>query len=209
MSSRASLLVAVGIAVTGACGGAPPVDLSPAWPEAAPSLEEATRAWTRQDSLVGDFSESKELIAQLTATFKSPQWRTALVQRMRERGDFSPAEAEARLAAEKNEAAEHHVFFFLLTTHDRRLNDLTRGERSVWSVRLRDASGAEVEPIEIKKDRRPRSAIEAELPHLGDFDEVYIARFPASHPILAEGAGQFSVKMWGGRGALELVWRAE
>lgn len=196
------------VLLVAACGGTPPITLSPEWPERPPELDEATRAWTRHDELVTDFSEGRTLVADLSATFKSPQWRAAKVRREVERGDLGEAEARARLEAEKQDASQHHEFFLLLTTRDPRVNDLTKGERSIWSVRLRDGRGNEVEPISIKKDRRPRNEIETELPHLGDFDQVYVARFPATHPILGPEARKFGLRMWSGHGVLELEWRA-
>lgn len=202
MRLAAALLALVG------CGtAAEPVSLSPAWPSRAPDLAETTAAWTRADKVVSGFDEHKELIAEVHATFKSPAWRTALIERNGERGKLTRAEIDAQLEAAKKAAAEHHEFILLLTTHDRRLNDLTKGDRSVWSLRLRDSSGAEVAPTEVKKDRRPRAEIATELPHLGDFDQIYLVKFPGAHPILGNG-DRFSLKMWSGRGAIELEWAA-
>lgn len=210
MRAAAAVLAVIAGAGGAGCGAAAtgPVELSASWPEDPPSLEDATRAWTRSDRLVGSFSEQMELIAAVHVTFKSPQWRAALVEREARRGELDAAATEARLAEEKKAAAEHHEFVLLLTTHDRRLNDLTKGDRSVWSLRLRDGSGTDVAPVEVKKDRRPRSEIASELPHLGDFDQIYIVKFPGDVPIVGASADKFSLKMWSGRGALELVWSA-
>jgi hypothetical protein len=199
---------ALALLMIGCASPAPPVDLSPDWPSKAPDLEDATEAWTRTDRVVAGLAEDKELIAELTATYKSPAWRTALIERNGARGKLSRPEIDAQIEAAKKDAAEHHEFALLLTTHDRRLNDLTKGERSVWQVRLRDTAGNEVEPVEIKKDRRPRSEIASELPHLDDFDQIYIARFPGDHPILGAG-DSFALKMWSGRGRVELVWSSK
>ena len=204
-----ALAIAAALACGWACGaGSPaPVDLSPTWPANPPDLARATEMWTRSDKVVAGFSEQLELIAEVSATYRSPAWRAALVRREARNGELTEAAIAARLEEQKKAAAEHHEFVLLMTTHDRRINDLTKGERSVWSLRLRDSTGGEVAPVEVKKDRRPRSEIETELPHLGDFDEIYIVKFPGDHPILAEGAERFSLKMWSGRGSLELVWR--
>lgn len=195
-------------AVVGCGASAPgPVDLSPQWPSGALDLEETTRAWTRSGKVVGGFDTHRELIAEVTATYKSPAWRVALIERNGKRGKLPRAEIDAQIEAAKKDAAKYHEFVLLLTTHDRRINDLTKGERSVWKLRLRDGSGAEVEPVEVKKDRRPRSEIASELPHLGDFDQIYLVRFPGDHPIL--GGDSFALRMWNGRAAIELVWSSK
>lgn len=205
---RRAVAFAVAVLAGSGCGSAAPgpVELSPSWPSDPGSLDSATRTWTRSDRLVAPFSEQKELIAQVDATYKSPAWRSALVEREGKRGQLSATEIEARLAEQKKAAAEHHEFALLVTTHDQKLNDLAKGERSVWSLRLRDSRGVEVAPVEVKKDRRPRAEIATELPHLGDFDEIYTVKFPGDHPILGDDADRFSLVMWSGRGRLELVW---
>ena len=201
---------AVLLALALGCGTAAPqpVDLSPNWPSQAPDLEAATTNWTRTDRVIAGLAEDVELIAELDATFKSPAWRTALVEREGKRGKLTRAEIDAKLAEQKKAASEHHEFTLLLTTHDRRINDLSKGKRSVWKLRLRNSEGVEVAPLEVKKDRRPRSEIASEFPHLGDFDQIYLVKFPGDHPILGAG-DRFALKMWSGRGSVELTWSSK
>lgn len=191
------------------CGGsAGPISLSPEWPSQPPDLDDASRAWTREGSLITSITEGRTMIARLHATFESPQWRAAKVARARRRGQLSAAEVQGRLDAEKQEAAKEHDFYLLLATHDARANDLSKGDRSMWTVRLRDDKGNSVAPISIKKDRRPREEIKSELPQLSGFDQVYVARFPASLKILGPDARSFSLVMWSGLGTMKLVWKA-
>lgn len=196
------------LAATGCGASAGPISLTPGWPSQPPDLDDASRAWTREDSIVTSITEGRTVLARLHATFESPEWRAARVARAARRGQLSAAQAEARLAAEKEEAAKEHDFYLLLTTHDARVNDLTKGDRSMWRLELRNDKGASVAPISIKKDRRPREEIKSELPQLSDFDQVYVARFPASLKILGPDARSFTLVMWSGLGTLELVWKA-
>ena len=71
----------------------------------------------------------------------------------------------------------------MVTTWDRRENDLDRGKKSVWRVVLVDEHGHEIEPLEIVKDKRPTFTVRAEFPALGDFATPYIARFPRTPPL--------------------------
>ncbi len=191
----------------GACGPRrAPLLMSSEWPAKPQSLEGATKTWTSIDEHRAGLSSDVELVVRLSATYRSPAWRAAYVNHIKEAGELSAAEVKKLRDAQTKAAAEHHEFALLVATHDRRINDLSKGERSVWRMVLVDSTGAEVAPVEIVKDRRPPAEIRAELPHLTTFDEIYIARFPASHKILAGGAKTFSLKLWSARGGVKATW---
>lgn len=191
------------IALLSACVGPRAVDLSPAWPERAPDYDDAYRAWTRHGTLRSGY----EQVLDLHATFKSPAWRAAHVDYLARKKNLSP-EARQRLQAEQIKAAEQapYEIHLLVTTHDFRENDLHRGDNSIWRLALIDDRGNQVEPIEVKRDRRPIEVIRAEYPDMGDFTTAYIARFPRTIEVLRPDASKFSLEMASVRGAVNLVW---
>jgi hypothetical protein len=186
-----------------ACGGPQAVDLSPSWPERASDYDDAYRAWTRHGKIRDDY----EQVLDLYATFKAPAWRAARVARLADKQGLSP-DARQRLQAEQVKAAEEEPYEvqLLVTTHDHRENDLNRGESSIWRLVLIDDRGNEVEPIEIKRDRRPLEVLRAEYPDMGDFATAYIVRFPRTIEVLRPDATRFSLKMASARGAVSLAW---
>src|SRR4029078_155446 len=96
----------------------------------------------------------------------------------------------------------------MLTTWDRRENDLDRGKKSVWRVVLLDEHGQEIEPLEVIKDRRPSSVVRAEFPGLGEFATPYIVRFPRTTQLLGPTARQVRLRMSSKRGGLDVIWTA-
>jgi hypothetical protein len=205
-SSR-GLVLAAGVlaALAFGCGSraAGPVSLDGTWPERPGSYGDVHEQWTRH----GVLRKYPSIVLEVYATFKSPAWRAAHASHLAERRNMSNAARavfleQTRLASE-NEPYEVQL---LVTTHDRRENDLTKGKRSVWRVVLVDQQGNEIEPISIERDRRPFEVIRAEFPDFGDFAEPYVARFPRDVVLLGHDVTQFSLKMGSARGGVELVW---
>jgi hypothetical protein len=73
----------------------------------------------------------------------------------------------------------------------------------VWRVRLLDEAGAEIEPLEIVKDKRPQLVLRSEFPAMGDFATAYIAKFPRK----TEPAN-IRLRMSSERGGVEVSWPA-
>ncbi len=186
------------------CGAAPgPVALSDAWPEKPGEYQKVHDEWTRR-AVIQKFDEQ---ILEVFATFKSPAWRAAHVAQNAKLQRLG-AEGERALAAKESEAAaESHELHLLVTTWDSEENDLHEGERSVWTLSLRDDRGSLVEPTSIERDKRPLQVIRAEYPNMGDFATAYVVRFPRTLDILRQGAKQFSLTMASPRGSVELVWQ--
>ena len=194
----------VGVAaLVGACAaGDPNVHLTEDWPAQSSDYVATTAAWTRATKLHGQYQE----VLELAATFKSPEWRAAHVAREAESRALTP-DARAQLMAQAQaDAAGPYELELMVTTWDRRENDLHRGKKSVWRVVMVDDQGREIEPIEIVRDRRPTFVVRAEYPKLGDFAEPYIARFPRSEALLGPGVHQVRLRMSGEQGGVELHW---
>ncbi|HWN67120.1 MAG TPA: hypothetical protein VNM90_05740 [Haliangium sp.] len=200
------LVSGVLVALASGCGGpgaAGPVSLDGTWPEQPGSYHDVNERWTRHAVL----RKYPSIILEVYATFESPEWRAAHASYLAERRNMSNA-ARAVLLEQTRQVSETAPYEvqLLVTTNDRRENDLTKGKRSVWRVVLVDPQGNEIEPLSIERDRRPREVIAAEFPHLGDFAEPYVARFPRDVALLGPDAAKLSLKMGSARGGVELVW---
>jgi hypothetical protein len=135
--------------------------------------ERTTETWTSNAQMRQRYQEA----LQVAVTFKSLAWREAFARKDAEdRGLVGPA-LERMLVQARADAAGPLEFQMIVTTWDRRENDLERGKKSVWRVRLLDDQGMEIEPLEIVRDKRPDYIIGAEFPAMNGFAEAYIARF--------------------------------
>ena len=189
-----------------ACGGSPkPVRLTTDWPAQVSDYDDVTEAWTRSTSMRANFQE----ILELRAVFKSPEWRAAYAARDAEHRRLDGAAREQRMAQARAEMEGPWEVELLVTTWDRRENDLDRGKRSVWRIVLVDDAGNEVEPLEIVKDKRPAPTVRADFPDLGDFATPYIARFPRTAAVMGPGVKQLRLRMSSSRGGVELVWAGQ
>ncbi len=203
-----SFFLAVGVAsvalLSAACGPkAGPVVLSPTWPQQVDKYDVVNAKWTR----VGEVYQGVERVLHAVAIFKSPEWRTAMIDRRARLERLSTADRSSLLAQEKQQADKFYEVTVLVTTYNRRENDLHKGPRSVWKLALMDDQGNRVVSTEAKRDRRPLDVIRSEYPQYGDFAQAYLVRFPKTIDILRTAARYFSLRIAGTRGATELFWR--
>lgn len=199
------VLVAVLVAGLAGCQtGYPAVRLTEDWPNAVRDYEDVVEDWTRRAKLQAEFQE----VCELVATLKSAEWRAAHAAHQAElRGLTGEARSEL-IAKSRADAAGPYEFEVMFTTWDRRENDLDRGKKSVWRVVLLDDSGAEIEPLEIVRDRRPANIVRAEFPGFGEFATPYIARFPRTASIFGPGRREVRLRVSSTRGGLEVQWKA-
>jgi hypothetical protein len=182
----------------------PPVHLDETWPASIRGYDEVVREWTRKSQLHGEYQE----VCELVATLKSPEWRAAHAAHDAEiRGLIGDAR-EQRIAQARADLAGPYELEVMLTTWDRRENDLDRGKKSVWRMVLLDEKGQEVEPLEIVKDRRPTFVVRAEFPALGEFATPYIARFPRTAAVFGPATRHVRLRMSSTRGGVEVDWTA-
>jgi hypothetical protein len=188
-----------------ACGAAPPpIRLTEEWPAACGGDYDAmTEAWTRRTSLRGQYQE----VLQLAAVLKSPDWRAAHAGREADHRGLTPdARAQACAQAQADAKGAYEVEL-MVTTWDRRENDLDHGKKSVWHVVLVDDQGKEIEPLEIVKDKRPAFTLRAEFPAFGDFAVAYVARFAPDSGVLGANVHAVRLRMSSERGGVELAWK--
>jgi len=182
----------------------PAVRLTEDWPATARDYSVVVRDWTRKAQLHANYQE----VCELVATLKSSEWRAAQATQDADVRGLVGAEREQRIAQSRTEAEGPYELELMVTTWDRRENDLDRGKKSVWHVVLIDEQGHEIEPLEIIRDRRPAFVVRAEFPALGEFATPYIARFPRTTPIFGATAKQVRLRMSSTRGGVEVDWKA-
>src|SRR5687767_11323979 len=136
--------------------------------------ERVTNQWTQKAGMRERYQEALTV----HVTFKSLAWREAFARKTGEDRGLEGAALDAHIAQAKADAEGPLEFQMIVTTWDRRENDLDRGKKSVWKIRLLDEAGMEVEPLEIIKDKRPDYIIRAEFPEMKNFAVAYIVRFP-------------------------------
>jgi len=208
-------MMKVGIAILvlasalGCASGPEPVTLTSEWPGRTDSYDEVSDRWTRRGKLTASFAEGMDRVLDVSATFHSPEWRTAYVD-FRVKREMLPASRRSELVAEQHAADEkYYEVTLLVQTHSFRENDLQKGKRSVWRLALVDASGNEIEPSEVESVRTPREFLKPYFPDLDPRHEIYRARFPKEGAnLFAAGARRFSLKMASSRGGIELIWKA-
>lgn len=182
----------------------PAVRLTEDWPPTTRDYASVVRDWTRKAQLHASYQE----VCELVATFKSAEWRAAFARHEADLRGLVGDGREQRIAQSRAEVAGPYEVEIMVTTWDRRENDLDRGRKSVWRVVLIDDNGQEIEPLEIVRDRRPAFVVRAEFPALGEFATPYIARFPRTRPLLGPSAKRVRLRMTSTRGGLEVGWKS-
>jgi hypothetical protein len=181
-----------------------PVKLAEEWPAACTGYDATTAHWTREGGFRGEYQE----VLHLYATFKSPEWRCVHAQRDVETRRLAGQPREDAIAQAKAETTGPYEVELLVTTWDRKENDLDRGKRSVWRVVLVDEQGKEIAPLEIVKDKRAQGILHAEFPAYADFSTAYVAKFPHTEPLLGSSVKTLRLRMTSERGGVELTWAA-
>jgi hypothetical protein len=198
------LLIAIAWLCAACSATYPRVRLTEDWPAPIRSYGVVVQDWTRKAGLRGDYQE----VCELVATLKSAEWRASHAMHDAEIRGLTGDARDQQLAAARAEVAGPYELEVMVTTWDRRENDLDRGKKSVWRVVLIDESGQEIEPLEIVKDRRPAFVVRAEFPSFGEFATAYLARFPRTTPMFGPAAKQVRLRMSSTRGGLEVEWKA-
>jgi hypothetical protein len=196
---------AIGLVLLAACGATPPpLRLTEDWPQQCGGDYTAiTEVYTRRGTMRGEYQE----VLGVAATLKSPDWRAAHAARDADHRMLSGDARTQRCAQAQADATGLYEIELMVTTWDRRENDLDRGTKSVWHVVLVDEQGKEIEPKEILKDKRPTFTVRAEFPALGDFAVPYIVRFPRDEALLGPSAHSLRLRMSSERGGVELEWK--
>jgi hypothetical protein len=183
--------------------------LLPACVYFAPATDPSTRegAWARARdgaTRTAKLYDVLEDVAFATATWQSPEVRTARVDRLAEWQGMLPAEKEAMLAKERAEAAEGEDFLLAFFTDDRRANDLAT-DRGTWRVSLVVNGAEQTLPARVSQVKRDPT-IQVLYPQVTDFDTLYRIRFPRIPGPTPLGALPFQLRIAGALGALRMSW---
>lgn len=195
----------IALGLTACAVASPAVRLTEDWPDKPRGYDAVVRDWTRKAQLHANYQE----VCELVATFKSAEWRAAHAEHDADLRGLVGAGREQHIAQSRADVAGPYEIEVMVSTWDRRENDLDRGKRSVWRVVLIDEAGQEIEPIEIVRDRRPLFVVRAEFPALGEFATPYIARFPRTAELFGPKARQVRLRMTSPRGGLEVGWQGQ
>jgi hypothetical protein len=142
----------------------------------------------------------------VSAVYQARAVRAARVVRVAAWRNLTPAERDALLASEQDEAERFEDFIVSLFTSDRADNDLD-STRSVWRVVLVVEGEGDAEPVRIEQVR-PDATLRTLYPTIGDFDTVYRVRFPRwPHGSLSER--RFILRLAGARGRVDLAFPAQ
>ncbi len=149
-----------------------------------------------------------ELRLLLESTYKSPEFRQAFVDEYATRYSLD-SDAKAALARSSREAGSGVMEFFLsVYTAEIDWNDFDKKE-SIWKIYLEDASGARVEPLEIKKLDKNDARVEEFYSYVRPWSLVYSITFPTYAPsggAIGEGGGHIKLIVTGAKGRGELLW---
>lgn len=120
--------------------------------------------------------------ATATATHLGLVEREARAKRLAAWYGWTAGELEARLAAERAEAAQGEEFLLALYTANGKQNDLD-APRSIWRLAVRTEEGeliaSKVEVVDVD------ATVAGLFPYVGTFDVVYRVRFPSPEKPLA------------------------
>ncbi|MFN2267450.1 MAG: hypothetical protein ABR542_07175, partial [Desulfonatronovibrio sp.] len=164
------------------------------WPELEDQYIETTRQWTRTGSIHSGFET--EVIVH--ATYKSEDWLKAY--------SLKNAQVFARTAQEQEDtnktlfrAEGKESEFFLSIYSPKNEQAKLKFNDSLWSIFVLEAD-QKVYPIEIRPVKEPLGRIQVFFPHVRQWHNNYILRFPG------ELGNSFSMIMTGPLGRIELDW---
>lgn len=186
------------------CPAGGPAKLTTEWPDRAPSYDDALATWTRKDRAYSGV----DLSLAVEATFLAPEWRAAFVKEQIHRAHLTEAEASALRAKQEQETADVWQFLVAAETHEYSANDLSRKNRSMWTMTLIGPSGRTVAPTDVRADTRSRAELQGWFPHLNPFHKVYLVTFPRvvdGQPVLEEGQ-PVKVRIGSTLGTVVLTW---
>lgn len=201
---RTPMMKLLPLVLLAACVGSGPAKLSTEWPSRPTGYDDAYATWTRKDTAYSGV----DLSLGVEATFLAPAWRAAYVAEYARRAQLTDNEARTLRAKEEQTSAEVWQFFVVAETHEYSANDLSRENRSMWTMTLIGPNGREVAPIDVRVDSRTRAELQAWFPGFGPFHKPYLLTFPRvvdGQPVLADGE-PVRLKIGSSLGTVDLRW---
>jgi len=164
------------------------------------------KRWTKQHKVYRHF-EAKIFV---TATFLSPELRTAWIKRRTRLLGLPASEVRALEADHTDRDRRYHEFVVSIVTGEHRWNDFDSKD-SMWRISLANDRHQEVAPVSVLRQDLRRGDLQAYFPYITVFQQAYIVRFPRtilelSTPILDAGVRSFSLRFLSGVAVAELTW---
>jgi hypothetical protein len=148
----------------------------------------------------------------LNATYKTPSFRDAYVERYAKSLELEP-DYRAALAEREREVSERfNEFFITVYTPEAAWDDLDRAD-SVWRLYLETGEGERLSPVSVTRAAPAAVSVLRELfPYFDPWSTAYIVKFPRySHaglsPVPSEDTGSIRLVVTGILGKGELEWR--
>ena len=130
--------------------------------------------WSRAQIVYSQF----ETMAHIRATYRSPEFNRAYLQEYARIYDLSEDERKKREETQTAATGDFAEFMFYAYIPEKSSNDFDR-RGSIWTIFLIDASGARVDPVEVKRIE-PVTAVTTEFfPYINPYHgNAYRLRFP-------------------------------
>lgn len=160
--------------------------------------------WSRGEKVY----EGLEARLYMNATFKTPEFRKAYVERYAKSYELSTDHAKAMMDREAEQALAYNEFFFTAFTPEGSLNDFEQSG-SVWQVYLEDAKGNRAKPISIKAFANSEPVVREFFPYFDLWSKAYTIQFPKyadSGDEINPSAGPVKLIVTGVMGKGELNW---
>lgn len=176
----------------------------------APSGEDYFRVldrWSRGDKVYVGL-ESRLYV---NATYKTPEFRKAYIERYARSYELSPDQEKALMERETEQGQAYNEFFFTAFTPEEALNDFDRKD-SVWQLYIEDAEGRRAKPLSITAIDNPEPVVREFFPYFDLWSRAYTIRFPKyadSGEEISPEKGPVKLIVTGVMGKGELEWGAK
>lgn len=176
-----------------------------------PTEEEAylrvLNAWTRGVKVY----EGLETKLYASATFKSPVFRDAYIERYAKGNQLDESYANALKEREAEQAEKFNEFFFTAYTPVDKWNDFEDTD-SIWKVYLEDDKGARLQPVSITKLDPSDPLLREFFPYMDLWSYAYTVKFPkysetGTEPIPGANTKSMRLVITGVLGKGELTWK--
>jgi hypothetical protein len=165
----------------------------------------AVRRWTQELRLYNKWETS----LLMRATFKAPRFRRAYSHEYARRYILPQDDYALLLQRELEDASRYHEIVFAVWADDTRRGDFV-GKDAPWKVRLVGDGGRTVDPLILKRIRRPTTELLSLFPYITPHDRVFVAKFPTlgpdGLPLITEQTPVIKMQVAGVVHRGELIW---
>ncbi len=169
------------------------------------AYQRAVRRWTQEIRLYDKWETS----LLMKATLKVAPFRRAWTFEYARRYILPQDDYALLLQRELEDAQRYHEVLFAAWADDTRRGDFV-GTDAPWKVRLVGDGGRSVDPLILKRIRRPTTELLSLYPFITAHDRVFVAKFPTlgpdGLPLITERTREIKLQVAGVVHRGELVW---